>query len=170
MKNIILLVSLILSIGCYAESNTVDRLNKNGVALCEDRDSKDDSECYDPVSYIKDNKPMQAGKENSKKFRFNFKGATYVFSSLENLNLFQKKPESYLPKFGGWCAYDVADSKDKVDIDPKSFLVQDGQLLLFYNGTWADTKKTWLNDKKKNPSQYLMDANTNWPAVKNKEP
>jgi YHS domain-containing protein len=162
------------SIFLFCELNfagtSIERLNKNGVALCSDRDSTTDGDCFDPVSYLKDNKAVKVGGENSKKFRASFEGSTYVFSSQSHLDLFKKNPAEFVPQFGGWCAYAVAVPKEKVDIDPYSFSVQDGKLLLFYNGFLNDTRKTWLHDKKKNPQTYLKEADSNWPAVKNKEP
>ena len=146
------------------------RLNKNGVALCEDRDSKVDSNCYDPVSYLEDGKAQAVGTENSKSLRMKYQDAIYVFSTQAHLDVFTKNPQKYIPQFGGWCAYAVAAKKDKVDIDPKSFKIQDGRLLLFYDGLLADTKKKWQHDDKKNPNEYLKDADANWPLVKDKEP
>ena len=162
---------LLFSLASAAQAqSTVERLNKNGVALCDDRDSKKDGDCYDPVSYFTTSKAEKAGEQNSQQFRASYQGITYVFASEDHRKLFQKNPELYLPQFGGWCAYAVAAKKEKVDIDPKSFHIQDGKLLLFYDGFLADTRKTWLHDKDKNPGNYLQDANNNWPQVKNKEP
>lgn len=163
------LASTTLTSAALADANP-ERLNKNGVALCEDRDASTDANCYDPVSYIVENKASKAGKENAAKFRFKYKNATYVFLSQSHLDLFKATPEKYLPQFGGWCAYAVAAKKEKVDVDPKSFHVQEGRLLLFYDGLLANTKKTWLTDKKKDAKTYLVEADKNWPAVENKEP
>lgn len=156
--------------GASAIASQPERLNKNGVALCEDRDSKSDEACFDPVSYILDNKATKVGAENARKFRFKFKNATYVFLSQDHLDAFKATPEKFLPQFGGWCAYAVAAKKEKVDIDPTSFHVQDGRLLLFYDGVFAHTKKTWLTDKEKDPKGYLKDADANWPKVESQDP
>jgi YHS domain-containing protein len=169
MKPLILLLILGAS-GASHAVGTLERLNKNGVALCVDRNSKVDSDCYDPVSYIKSQKAEKVGAENSKKYRAKFNNATYVFSSQDHLDLFNKNPEAYLPQFGGWCAYAVAAKEEKVDIDPKSFHVQDGKLLLFYDGFLSDTRATWLHDKKQDSKTYLNIANANWPSVQSKEP
>jgi len=148
----------------------VERLNKNGVALCEERDSSDDSSCYDPVSYFLDQKAQKVSAESAKKFREKFQNSTYVFSSQAHLDLFRKNPSGYLPQFGGWCAYAVASYSGKVDVDPRSFHIQDGRLLLFYDGFLSDTRKTWLNDKNKSPGTYLKNADSNWPSAQGKEP
>jgi YHS domain-containing protein len=148
----------------------VDRLNANGVALCVDRESKTDENCYDPASYFVGQssqaaKPQAAGAEGSRKFRFKYKAATYVFSSAEHLELFKKAPEKYAPQFGGWCAYAVAAKKDKVDIDPTKFVIQDGRLLVFFDRFYAHTRTLWLSDPKTTPSAYLHEADENWPQV-----
>jgi len=169
MKRLILgLIIGISELGFAA--GTAQRLNQNGVALCADRNAKTDSDCYDPVSYLKDQKAEKVGLENSKKYRAKYKDATYVFSSQGHLDAFNQNPEAFLPQFGGWCAYAVAAKKEKVDIDPKSFHVQDGKLLLFYNGFLSDTRDTWLHDKAKDSKTYLEEANKNWPSTITKEP
>lgn len=55
-------------------------------------------------------------------------------------------------------------------MDVKSFLVQDGRLLLFYKGFLADTRDKWLNTKTKSAKIFFGEAVANWPEVKNKEP
>ncbi len=131
-------------------------LNKQGVIL----------DGYDAVSYFQGSQP----KKGSSQFQAQHDGATYWFASAENKQEFLKNPKKYEPQFGGWCAYAVADSKSKVDVDPKSFVIQDGRLLLFYNGLWGDTRKKWMSTKDKDSKIYLKEADANWPEVKNKEP
>lgn len=112
---------------------------------------------YDAVSYFKSEQPQKGDP----KIQTKFEGATYLFATESNKEEFLKSPKKYAPAFGGWCAYAVADSKSKVDVDPKSFVIQDGRLLLFYNGLWADTRKKWQKD----PKSFLKTADTNWPEV-----
>lgn len=169
MTNCTLALIVLISATAHAAA-PVERINKNGVALCAERDSTADADCFDPVSYIVDGKAVKAGGENAGKFRFKYKNATYVFVSQAHLELFKATPERFLPQFGGWCAYAVAAKQAKVDIDPTSFHVQDGRLLLFYDGFLAHTKKTWLTDKSKDPKTYLSEADRNWPKVENREP
>ena len=121
---------------------------------------------YDPVSYFKGSTPVKGDP----KIQTRQGDLLYYFANEENKKTFVADPEKYKPQFGGWCAYAVADSKSKVEVDPKSFLIQDGKLLLFYNGLWGDTKSKWTTDKKKSTQEYLAEAEKNWPDVKNKEP
>lgn len=121
---------------------------------------------YDPVSYFKPNGPVKG----SDKFQTKFEDAIYFFATEQNKNEFIKEPKKFAPQFGGWCAYAVADSKSKVEVDPKSFLIQDGKLLVFYNGIWADTKKKWQTTKDKSSAAFLKEAESNWPDVSKKSP
>ncbi len=165
------LIAAALLLGNAAQAApSAERLNKNGVALCADRDAASDGDCYDPVSYLLDAKAEKVGLENSRKFRAEYQGAIYVFSSQAHLDLFKKSPEKYRPQFGGWCAYAVAAKKSKVDIDPSKFYVQNGRLLLFYDGLFAHTRETWLHDKNKSTDGYLTEADANWPETKKKDP
>lgn len=116
---------------------------------------------YDVVSYF-----SGAPQKGSSRYQAVYKEATYLFVNEANKEKFLKAPQNYAPQFGGWCAYAVADSQAKVEVDPMSYLIQDGKLLLFYNGLFADTRKKW----QKNPKSYLQKAETNWPATETKEP
>jgi YHS domain-containing protein len=139
-----------------ALASNVFNLNKSGVI----------AEGYDVVSYFKPEGPLKGEVQ----FQAKHKEATYLFANEENKQAFLKEPEKYAPQFGGWCAYAVAEKKSKVEIDPKSFLIQDGRLLLFYNGFLSDTKKKWLNNKSKDAKEYLKQADMNWSEIKDQEP
>ena len=154
MKIIITIFLLACGLSFFADAKP--NVNKDGVIL----------DGYDSVSYFTMKAPVM-GKPN---FQSQYDEATYWFSSEENKNIFLKDPKKYAPQFDGWCAYAVADSKSKVAVDPKSFVIQNGRLLLFYNGLWSDTRKKWTTDKKKDQSKYLEQADLNWPSVKSTEP
>lgn len=154
MKHFIISILLIGSIQAFASHEF--NLNKNGVIL----------EGYDPVSYFQGSSP----KKGNAKFQTKIGDATYWFANEENKTIFLKDPKKYEPAFGGWCAFAVADSKSKVEIDPKSFVIQDGRLLVFYDGLFADTRKKWTTTKDKNASSYLKDADANWVELKSKAP
>ncbi len=124
------------------------------------------AEGYDVVSYFQPKGP----KKGQPAIKATHNGDGYLFSSNENRALFLKDPQKYVPQFDGWCAYAVADSKSKVEIDPKSFVIQNGRLLLFYNGFLADTRKKWTTSKKKTPEAFLTLADANWPETQKKEP
>lgn len=117
----ICLVSAVLAQGSQAEEASRRRNfnTDNGVAMRE----------FDPVSYFKGPRPL---KGNSKLYH-HYKGVTYYFSSQENLEEFRKSPAKYEPAYGGWCAYTVATSGQRVKINPVTYKIIDGRLHLFYN-------------------------------------
>ncbi len=147
---------LITFFSLSARSENTANLNKSGVIL----------NGFDPVSYFKAEKPVKGDP----KFQSTQGEITYWFSSEANKEIFMKDPKKYEPQYGGWCAYAVADSKSKVDVDPKSFIIQDGRLLVFYNGLWGDTRDKWLHTKNKDAKTYLKEADANWPVTQIKEP
>lgn len=98
---------------------------------------------HDPVSYLTQN----AAHEGKKNLKYTFDGITYLFENESNLETFKKGPEKYIPAYGGWCAYAMAEG-DKVDIDPKTFKIIDGKTYLFYNGVWGNTLTKWQKDEK----------------------
>jgi YHS domain-containing protein len=151
-----LFMCLVLLIGFLAQAKNINNLTKEGIML----------DGYDAVSYFKADKPVKGNV----KYQAKLNGEIYLFSSEENKQIFLKDSKKYEPQFGGWCAYAVADSKSKVSIDPNSFLIQDGRLLLFYNGWLGDTRKKWQTTKDKTPAAFLKQSDTNWPEVQNKEP
>ena len=111
---------------------------------------------YDPVSYFPEggSKP----KEGSKKIYTTHKGVTYRFKTKANKQTFDLAPERYEPAYGGWCAYAMSQG-DKAEIDPKSFLIQEGRLLVFYNGFLSNTRKKW---NKEGPTKLMPQADDVW--------
>jgi hypothetical protein len=98
---------------------------------------------YDPVAYF----PAGGGKPKRglEKLSTTYEGVIYRFESEENRRLFLATPDAFEPQYGGWCAYAMAD-KEKVEIDPESFLVTDGKLYLFFKAWYADTRAKWKRD------------------------
>ncbi len=108
---------------------------------------------YDPLSYFK-GKPSKGKKE----ITATYEGVVYNFSSVANRDAFLKKPTSYEPQYGGWCAYAMGSSGDKVEIDPETFKILDGKLYLFYNAYFNNTLKIWNKDE----VNLKKKADTNW--------
>ena len=145
-KNISVFIFLFTVALCYSQSDDARKKNyniKKDIAI----------EGYDPVSYF-DNKPVE-GKEELK---FNNKGIIYLFSSPTNLNKFKASPEKYEPAFGGWCAYAMGETGEKVKVDPETFKILDGRLYLFYN-FWGNNT---LTDWNKNEKPLKSKGDQNW--------
>ena len=82
------------------------------------------AEGYDVVSYF-ENEAVEGKKE----FKTTYENASYKFSSEDNLNTFLNNPKKYIPQYGGYCAYAIAEKAKKVKIDPETFEIRDGKLL-----------------------------------------
>jgi len=112
---------------------------------------------YDPVTYFKENKAVKGKIELS----VSYQGITYYFSSEENKDLFVKNPATYEPQYGGWCAYAMGKSGEKVEIDPSTFKILNGKLYLFFNKYFNNTLKSWNKDE----ASLRTKADTNWQKI-----
>ena len=110
-------------------------------------------EGYDPVSYF--NRQPREGREE---FYSGYKGITYRFATATNLNKFKANPEKYEPAYGGWCAYAMGATGEKVKIDPETYKILEGKLYLFYN-FWGNNT---LTDWNKNEKQLMTQGDQNW--------
>jgi YHS domain-containing protein len=109
---------------------------------------------YDPVAYFKQNKALKGKKD----FTVIYQGVTYYFSSVDNKETFKANPSLYEPQYGGWCAYAMGSSGEKVNIDPETFKIINGKLYLFYNKYFNNTLKSWNKDENNLKSK----ADRNW--------
>jgi YHS domain-containing protein len=112
-------------------------------------------EGYDPVSYFTQKKAVE-GKSS---IAATDHGIVYQFASAENKALFIANPQKYEPQYGGWCAYAMGATGEKVTVDPETFKVVNGKLYLFYNKFFNNTLKTWNKDE----TALMKKADANWP-------
>jgi YHS domain-containing protein len=141
--SVLLSISISTSISTFAKDSPL--LNsEDGIAL----------HGYDPVSYFQKSGPVEGKKE----FTIEDGGATYHFLNSENRESFKKEPKKYLPAYGGYCAYAMGASGDFVDIEPTSYKITNGKLLLFYKGVFNDTRAKW----NKAESDLSAKAEANW--------
>ncbi len=117
---------------------------KNGLAI----------KGYDPVAYFESNKAIE-GKSS---ISLILDGITYNFSTPQNKELFRINPSKYEPQYGGWCAYAMGSSNEKVEIDPATFKITNGKLYLFYH-TWVNNTLTKWN---KEEISLKNKADINW--------
>lgn len=110
-------------------------------------------EGYDPVSYFEGN-PVEGDRSIS----YTQRGVTYYFSSKQALQKFKANPEQYEPAYGGWCAYAMGESGEKVKVDPETYKILNGRLYLFYNFWTNNTLDTWNKNEKK----LKQAADINW--------
>ena len=114
---------------------------------------------YDVVAYF-DDEALKGKKE----FTATYMDVTYRFASEANLSRFNENPDEFVPQYGGYCAYAIAEKSEKVGINPKTYQIQDGKLYLFYNSWGVNTLDKWneagaMNLQKK--------ADTNWKRITN---
>jgi YHS domain-containing protein len=108
---------------------------------------------YDPVSYF-----SSQPREGKDEFTASFKGVTYLFATGANREIFNRSPEKYEPAYGGWCAFAMGESGEKVKIDPDTYKIIDGKLYLFYNFWGNNTLQTW----NKSESELKSKGDRNW--------
>jgi len=109
---------------------------------------------YDAVAYFKEGKPVMGSTE----FSVTYKGASWLFASKANADLFKANPEKYEPQYGGYCAYGCSQGH-KAKTNPDAWTIVNGKLYLNYN---TDVKAKWSKDQ----PGYIKKADANWPKVK----
>jgi YHS domain-containing protein len=112
---------------------------------------------YDPVAYFKQGKAIKGKKELSA----TYEGVIYQFSSPKNKDFFLKNPASFEAQYGGWCAYAMGSSGEKVEINPETFKIIDGKLYLFYNAYFNNTLKSWNKEE----ASLKIKADANWKKI-----
>ena len=66
-----------------------------------------------------------------------------------------------MPKYGGWCAYAIGNSGKKVDVDPFSYTIENGELYLFYKSYFTDTREKWIQNHKELKTHFINQISTN---------
>ena len=105
---------------------------------------------YDPVAYIKENRPVKGDP----KFSSSYRTAIYQFASAVNKAAFDKNPAKYAPQYGGFCANSMTHRRLK-DIDPNAFFVYKGKL---YVCSSPKAIKAFSSD----PDVNIQKADKNW--------
>ena len=149
MRTIALFFLMLTSLFASAQNTDIDKRKKqfnlsNGNLAVEG---------YDVVSYY-----TSSPKKGSKNFSTTQNGILYYFSSQTNLDLFKKNPAKYEPAYGGWCAYAMGNTGEKVEVDPETYKIVDSKLYLFYNAYFTNTLPKWNKDEK----SLKTKADKNW--------
>ena len=96
--------------------------------------------------------------EGSTEFQTEYKGATWLFSSAENLSKFEENPDQYAPQYGGYCAWALAVRSKLVEGAPNVWKIHDGKLYLNVN---RGTQRRWFKDI----PGFVETADAKWPAI-----
>ena len=110
-------------------------------------------EGHDPVAYFTEGKPV----EGSSAHTYQWKGATWKFASRENHDSFAASPQKFAPRYGGYCAWAVAQGST-ASIDPEAWRVVDGKLYLNYS---KSIQNRWAQDIPGN----IAKGDANWPKI-----
>ena len=154
MKNMLGTVPLVVAAAIFfsvaaptlAEAKSEIYKNWRGVAI----------KGYDPVAFHRDGKPVIGSGE----YELKWKDAKWRFASAENRDLFKDDPDKYAPRYGGYCAWAVAEGYT-AGVDPENaWSIVDGRLYLNYN---AEIKQKWEKDI----PGFIKKADANWPSVLN---
>lgn len=108
---------------------------------------------YDPVAYFTEEKPVEGVAE----FSSDWDGATVLFASAAHKEMFDADPETYAPKYGGYCAYAVSKGYT-ASTNPAAWTVHQGGLYLNYS---RSVRALWSARR----SSHITSADTNWPGV-----
>ena len=109
---------------------------------------------YDVVAYFTESRPVKG----SRSYTAEHQGATWRFASASNRDLFVSNPDQYTPKYGGFCAYAVANGALDVSTVPEAWKIVDGKLYLNYS---RGIQSRWES----NMAGYIADADRNWSRV-----
>jgi YHS domain-containing protein len=139
-------------------ANEFVRTNPEGVGI----------DGYSPVSYF-DNQKAEKG---SAEFAAEFEGVTYWLTDYSQMMKFTYNPKKYLPAHGGWCSLMLSGSGQRTPANPESWTMVDGELLLFWSGTFKDMEINGLSNwesktegSEKKASKRMKDANKTWEGI-----
>jgi len=147
MKKMLSLAVIILAVMTHVHAQKAEVYSPGGKAI----------KGYDPVAFFTDSKPVMGADSLS----YSWNGATWLFSSRQNLQRFKADPEKYAPQYGGYCAYGTSQGhKAPAEID--TWTILNDKLYFNYN---KKVKEIWVKDQ----PGYIQKADKQWPELKNKE-
>ena len=109
---------------------------------------------FDPVSYFLDG----AARTGSEAFELAFGGFSWRFRSEANRVAFRERPDSYVPRFGGYDPLALARGAP-VAGHPALFVVHENQLFLFHQ---PENRAKFLTE----PNAVIDAARLAWPLVR----
>jgi YHS domain-containing protein len=104
---------------------TISAFAEDGKALISADKDRIAIQGYDTVAYFTLGQPTK-GQAN---FEYSWHGARWLFASAEHRDLFSRNPETFAPRFGGFCALAMANGV-RVTPDPEAWIIVDGRLYL----------------------------------------
>lgn len=86
-----------------------------------------------------------------------WRGALWLFATGEHRDRFEMAPAQWAPRFGGYCAYSLAQGA-LAGTDPEAWAVHEGKLYLMHDGA---ARAAWSRDA----AAHLAAAEAHWPAI-----
>jgi YHS domain-containing protein len=105
---------------------------------------------YDPVAYFLAGEPRKGRPEISTTYI----GARWLFSSESDKRHFLADPARYLPAYGGYCAYEVAQGH-LTEADPRAWTI-------LYDRLYLNCPEPALDVWLMNPLFYIRTADSQW--------
>jgi len=145
MKKIIgiLLIAFISSTTTFAQQSEIFTVNGKAIRG------------YDVVAFFTVSTPVKGEEQYS----FVWKNSIWLFSSLENKELFQNNPEKYAPQYGGYCAYGMSGGY-KAPTVIETWKIVDQKLYFNYS---LKVQELWNKDI----PGHIQKADGNWQKVRN---
>ena len=138
------LVGLMTSVGVLVAGDSVS-VDADKVAI----------QGYDTVAYFTAGKPVKGSPD----FETEWQGARWRFATAEHRDMFSAKPESYAPRFGGYCVMGMAMGLSEKP-NPEAWVIVDGKLYL------ASFKQD-IVDLNKDFAGNIQKAEAGWKAMGN---
>lgn len=107
----------------------------------------------DPVSYFTDHRPI----DGSDSYRLRWRNVIWRFASYETMDAFERDPQQFAPRYGGFCAVTMA-SGAVSDTIPIAWSVHEGRLYLARSEAAI---QAWRQD----PATYIARADQYWPSA-----
>lgn len=108
---------------------------------------------YDVVAYFTMGKAVEGSGAQAVKWG----GATWYFSSAEHRTAFEMNPRTYSPRYGGYCAFAMAQGR-VVETVPEAWTVAEGRL---YLNESTEVRGLWRQDIAGN----IARADSFWPGA-----
>jgi hypothetical protein len=130
--------------GKVSQTKAIESLNlQHGLAL----------KGFDPVAYFAEGAPAVGDPAIS----YQWRGATWLFSTPAHREAFVADQARYAPQYGGYCAFAVSRGTT-ADADPGQWAIVEGKLYV-NNNVFA--KKLWDQDRPAN----IKAGDLNWPLI-----
>lgn len=107
---------------------------------------------YDPVAYFMKSGPVTGSADHL----VEWDGGTWLFSTAANKAAFEAEPETFAPKYGGYCSYAAA-LNYVAPTSANAWSIHEDRLYLNFN---RHVRSVWEQDI----PGYVSKADANWPG------